>query len=622
MTEFNSLCNQCYYGVYNTNNYSWSAASTMGQYLINHLNNGASAGLAWEGYDSYYELLPLAWLPSGQQAAGWSFYGLFGVDNTNATPKTYTPRKSFYVLSQISAFVPPGSICIDVTGSQNSSFMMLAFYHPASGRVTLTGFNTGSQTTLPITLLSLPAVTNIALYYTDAKTNLSQSATFPVSNGNFTATIPANCVFTLTGFDPFKIAVSVQLTNPASGAQFTAPATIPLQANAATTIGDIDHVTFFNGSNVLGTSTTPPYGITWSNLPPGNYAVSASATGTLGQTNISTNVAFTVAGDPAQVIVSATNTTIMPPTNATVVPYGRQQFAAMVVDVLGNPLSPQPGIGWQAAGGSIDNDGCFTAGGDVGGPFPVIATSDSGISGIVSVTVISNINVALYGIGYTWYNLPTNTANSPQNDAPEINDGDTNNNNWMLCDYDGSSDFAGYYEAAGVVWSSPQMISNVVFINGGTTNGDGTFASGLQLQFTLDGSTWYPANPAWQVSPPYVYNSTSNAPARYVFSGSLATVLGFRCIGKVNTSQAASGYANVTEMQAFLGVPPTLQASAGTNGVVVSWTSPVTNCVLQTSTNLPVAWTAVTNAPQYNGAQTSVTIDATADRQFFRLVFP
>jgi hypothetical protein len=108
-----------------------------------------------------------------------------------------------------------------------------------------------------------------------------------------------------------------------------------------------------------------------------------------------------------------------------------------------------------------------------------------------------------------------------------------------------------------------------------------------------------------------------------VFSGSLATVLGFRCIGKVNTTPAASGYANVTEVQAYLGVPPTLQATLDTNGVVVSWTSPVTNCVLQTSTNFPVTWTTVTNAPQYNGAQTSATIDATtADQQFFRLVFP
>ena len=144
MTEFNDHCTPCNQGVYNTNNYSWSYCSGTAQYMLYHLANGASAGLAWEGCDSYYELLPLTWLSSGQQASGWDFYGLFGVDNTNAVPKTYTPRKNFYTMAQISAFVPPGSQRIGVSGSQSSSFMMLAFYHAASGRVTLTGFNTGS----------------------------------------------------------------------------------------------------------------------------------------------------------------------------------------------------------------------------------------------------------------------------------------------------------------------------------------------------------------------------------------------------------------------------------------------------------------------------------------------
>ncbi len=622
MTEYNIQCDQCYHSTYNSNNYTWSTASGTAQYLIYHLANGASAGLAWEGWDSYYELLPLPWLPSGQQAAGWSFYGLFGVDNTNAAVKTYTPRKSFYALSQISAFVPPGSVRIGVSGSQNSSFMMLAFYHPASGRVTLTGFNTGGRTTIPITLLSLPAVTNFALYYTDANTNLNQSTNYAVTNASFTATIPSNCVFTLTGFDPFKIAVSVQITNPASGASFTAPASIPLQASASTTIGAIDNVTFYSGGVPLGTSSNAPYSVSWDSVPPGNYTVTAIATGTLGQTNVSPGITLTVAGDPAQVIVSPTNVTISPPTNAVVVPFGSQQFTATVVDALGNTVSPQPPVGWWATGGAIDGGGWFTAGGNVGGPFPIIATGSNGLSGSVTVTIVSNINLAPYGIAYTWYNLATNTANSPQYDAPGLNDGNTNVNVSLLAEYDGSWDLTGYYEAAGIVWSSPQMISNLVFINGSTSNGDGTFASGLQLQFTLDGVTWFPANSAWAVSPPYVYNSNSNAPARYTFAGSLTTVLGVRCIGKVNSTQTDSGFVNATEVQAFQGAPPPLQSTVDTNGVTVSWTSPVTNCVLQTSTNLPVSWTTVTNARQYAGTQTSVIISPTADLQFFRLVFP
>jgi hypothetical protein len=37
------------------------------------------------------------------------------------------------------------------------------------------------------------------LYYTDPSTNLALAATVPVVNGGFSATVPANCVFAITG---------------------------------------------------------------------------------------------------------------------------------------------------------------------------------------------------------------------------------------------------------------------------------------------------------------------------------------------------------------------------------------------------------------------------------------
>ena len=40
--------------------------------------------------------------------ARWGYWGLFAVDDTNAVDKTYTPRKQFYTLSQISKFVARG----------------------------------------------------------------------------------------------------------------------------------------------------------------------------------------------------------------------------------------------------------------------------------------------------------------------------------------------------------------------------------------------------------------------------------------------------------------------------------------------------------------------------------
>src|SRR5205085_1358365 len=59
---------------------------------------------------------------------------------------------------------------------------------------------------------------------------------------------------------------TASLTAPANGATFTAPATITVSANASDTDGTISKVDFFAGSTLIGTDTTSPYSITWSNV--------------------------------------------------------------------------------------------------------------------------------------------------------------------------------------------------------------------------------------------------------------------------------------------------------------------------------------------------------------------
>ena len=51
---------------------------------------------------------------------------------------------------------------------------------------------------------------------------------------------------------------SVVLTSPANGAQFTAPASITLNANASDPDGTIARVEFYNGSTKLGQATAAP----------------------------------------------------------------------------------------------------------------------------------------------------------------------------------------------------------------------------------------------------------------------------------------------------------------------------------------------------------------------------
>ena len=298
------------------------------------------------------------------------------MDDTTAVDKTYTARKHFYTLAQISKFVRPGAQRIGVSGSVSSLTPLLAFYHSGLGQITIVGINTsGSAATLSGTLASLPVVPLLDLYYTSATANLATGGSVAVNNGTFSATIPADCVFTLTGFN----GVNVALTNPVNGAQFTAPATIPLAATATTTAGSIALVWFYNGVTPLGEATVAPYGFTWHNVPMGNYALTAVAGDTLEHAGTSAVVNVTVAGPLARIAVT--------PATAAVVPGGTQRFSATAADLMGHVLNPQPAFSWSVSGGgTIDGTGLFTAGRLVGGPFSVAAASGR-VRGVASVSV-------------------------------------------------------------------------------------------------------------------------------------------------------------------------------------------------------------------------------------------
>jgi RHS repeat-associated protein len=86
----------------------------------------------------------------------------------------------------------------------------------------------------------------------------------------------------------------VGLTSPANGANFETPVTINLTANATDSDGPIDQVAFYDGANLLGTSTTAPYSFTWVNAPAGNHNLTAVAIDDLGAITTSSVVAITV----------------------------------------------------------------------------------------------------------------------------------------------------------------------------------------------------------------------------------------------------------------------------------------------------------------------------------------
>jgi O-glycosyl hydrolase len=367
MTEFNVWCSSCESCEGPDDAASWQYSRSTAEYLLAHLANGASAALVWEGYDSYYHIREC-----------WSYWGLLGVDDINAVPRTYTPRKHFYTVAQVSKFVRPGARRIEVSGAAEP-LTLLGFYGAGSGQLALTGINSSPDpVSLVGTLTNLPALSSLDLYYTDSATNLCWAGAIAVSNGVFSALVPPDCVFTLWA----NGGVWVSLTNPAEGATFRAPAIIALQANASSAEGVLAGVEFFNGTNKLGECFTSPYSLEWSNVPAGAYVLSAKASNSLGVVGSSPDVHVTVVGPMAQIRVT--------PVSATVISGETQQFTAVAEDALGASLDPQPPFVWSVTGGgNVTTNGCFISGGSFGGPFVVSACS-AGAKGTSSVSVLFN----------------------------------------------------------------------------------------------------------------------------------------------------------------------------------------------------------------------------------------
>jgi endoglucanase len=89
-------------------------------------------------------------------------------------------------------------------------------------------------------------------------------------------------------------APSVNITAPANNATFTAGANISITVNATDSDGSISRVDFFQGTTLLGSSTSNPYSFVWNNVAAGTYALTAKATDNGGAATTSATVSITV----------------------------------------------------------------------------------------------------------------------------------------------------------------------------------------------------------------------------------------------------------------------------------------------------------------------------------------
>jgi hypothetical protein len=133
-------------------------------------------------------------------------------------------------------------------------------------------------------------------------------------NGAYSGTNSPPTVFALNGVvcqGPNQ-PPTVALTSPAPGATFTAPATIPLAANASDANGTVSRVDFLNGTTVIGSDTTAPYSFNWTGVAAGSYSLVARATDNGGASTLSAPVGVTVQPNTGPSVVASPASVTVP----------------------------------------------------------------------------------------------------------------------------------------------------------------------------------------------------------------------------------------------------------------------------------------------------------------------
>jgi regulation of enolase protein 1 (concanavalin A-like superfamily) len=87
---------------------------------------------------------------------------------------------------------------------------------------------------------------------------------------------------------------SVSISSPASGASFTAPANIAIQAATSDSDGRVTRVEFYRGTTLIGSDSTSPYSVTWTGAPVGTYTLTAKAFDEDGGSRTSSGVSVSV----------------------------------------------------------------------------------------------------------------------------------------------------------------------------------------------------------------------------------------------------------------------------------------------------------------------------------------
>ena len=145
------------------------------------------------------------------------------------------------------------------------------------------------------TLIGTDTTAPYSISWTNAAVG-SHSITARATDNSSATTTSAAVSITVTATN---VVPTVSVTSPAAGASFVQGNAITVSANAADSDGTITQVQFFDGATLIGTDTTAPYSISWTNAAVGSHSITARATDNSSATTTSVAVSITVTSSGA-----------------------------------------------------------------------------------------------------------------------------------------------------------------------------------------------------------------------------------------------------------------------------------------------------------------------------------
>jgi hypothetical protein len=88
--------------------------------------------------------------------------------------------------------------------------------------------------------------------------------------------------------------IRISITKPSDNAEFEENGNIVIEAEGSVPEGTISSIDFFRDHLLIGSSGTPPYSVTWENVPEGEYKITARAIDNRGRSTFSDIVNVTV----------------------------------------------------------------------------------------------------------------------------------------------------------------------------------------------------------------------------------------------------------------------------------------------------------------------------------------